>query len=119
MSMAGWLLVCPTVELMMSLVTSGQGTSNQTTQVLGSFADPNANGFQSWHWVPLSDTNGQTVVVSLGGVESLQVTAPPGNATGSLNANYYMFVPAVQSVNVSATISGSNLSLHFATQARS
>ncbi len=102
---------------MMSLVTSGQGMSNQTTQVLGSFADPNANGFQSWHWVPLSDTNGQTVVVSLGGVESLQVTAPPGNATGSLNANYYMFVPAVQSVNVSATISGSNLSLHFATQA--
>ena len=100
----------------MGLVTSGQGTTNQTTQLLGAFADPNANGFQSWHWVPLSDTNGNPVAVSLGGVETLKVTAPSGSATGSLNAHFYMFVPVVQSVNMSGSISGSNLSLRFATQ---
>jgi len=100
----------------MSLVTSGQGTTNQTTQILGSFADAGADGFQSWHWVPLLDANGQIVLASLGGVETLKATAPPGSVTGSLNANFYMFVPAIQSVNVSASLSGSTLSLQFATQ---
>jgi hypothetical protein len=38
-------------------------------------------------------TNGQMAVVTLGGVQALKVTAPPGNAAGSLNANYYLFVP--------------------------
>ena len=85
----------PIVERDMSLVTSGQGTMNQSSNVLGTFSDPNANGFQSWHWIPLLDANGQPAVVSLGGVETLKVTAPPaaGNITGVLNANFYMFVP--------------------------
>jgi hypothetical protein len=59
---------------------------------LGSFSDPDANGFQSWHWVPLM-SNGTNVVVSLSGKQTLKVTAPPGNVTGSLNAHFYMFVP--------------------------
>ena len=100
----------------MSLVTSGLGTSNQTTQLLGSFADPNANGFQSWHWVPLLDTNGQMVVVPLGGVETLKVTAPPGSATGSLNANFYMFVPAASAVQLSIARTGSTISIQVPTQ---
>jgi hypothetical protein len=76
----------------MDLVTGGRGTGSQTTQNLGTFSDPNANGFQAWHWIPLM-TNGQMAVVTLGGVQALKVTAPPGNAAGSLNANYYLFVP--------------------------
>ena len=79
----------------MSLVTSGQGTMNQSSNVLGTFSDPNANGNQSWHWIPLLGTNGQPAVVSLGGVDTLKVTAAPaaGNITGVMNANFYMFVP--------------------------
>ena len=103
----------------MSLVTSGQGTTNQTTQLLGSFADPNANGWQTWDWVPLLDTNGQMVVVPLGGVETLKVTAPPGGATGSLNANFYMLVPAVvapQAVHLSVSRTGSTISIQFPTK---
>ena len=103
----------------MSLVTSGQGTSNQTTQLLGSFADPNANGWQTWDWVPLLDTNGQMVVVPLGGVETLKVTAPPGSATGSLNANFYMFTPFVavaSAVHLSVSRTGSTISIQFPTQ---
>ena len=98
----------------LSLVTGGVGTSNQTTSLLGTFSDPNADGYQTWHWVPLLDSNGNPVAVSLGGVKTLKVTTP---ASSGANGHFYMFVPAaIQSVNVSASISGSNLSLHFATQ---
>ena len=102
----------------MSLVTSGQGTSNQTTQVLGTFSDTNANGFQSWHWIPLVNNNGQPVVVSLGGVETLKVTAPSGSATGSFNSHFYMFVPAVvpSSFSISVTASAGTASIHIPTQ---
>ena len=58
--------------LSLSLVTNGVGTSNQLTRLLGTFSDPNANGWQAWDWVPLLNTNGQKAVVSLGGVETLQ-----------------------------------------------
>ena len=102
----------------MSLVTSGWGTSNQTTQLLGTFSDTNANGFQSWHWIPLVNNNGQPVMVSLGGVETLKLTAPSGSATGSVNSHFYMFVPAVVpgSFSISVTASAGSVSIHIPTQ---
>jgi len=101
-----------------SLVTAGQGTPNQTTQVLGNFADPNANGFQSWHWVPLTGTNGQPITLSMGGVETLQVTAPSGSAVGSINSHFYMFTPYVAAslFHIGALISGATVSIQFPTQ---
>jgi hypothetical protein len=85
---------------------------------LGTFSDPNANGFQSWDWVPLTDANGQPVAVSLGGVETLKVTAPSGSAGGSLNEHFYMFVPstAVSSFLISASVSAGTVSIKFPTQ---
>lgn len=74
----------------LSLVTSGVGTSSQTTQVLGSFADANPAGWQAYHWIPLLDTNGNQVVVSLGGKATLRLTS--GN---NLNAEFLMLTPAV------------------------
>ena len=108
----------PYTNATVSLVTAGQGTTSQTTQSLGDFADAGANGFQSWHWVPLSGANGQPVTLSMGGVETLQMTAPPGSATGSLNGHFYMFVPFVVAspFHVSASISGSTVSIQFPTQ---
>ena len=93
------------------------GTSSQTTQTLGTFSDANANGFQSWHWVPLM-SNGQPAVVTLSGVQTLKVTAPPGPATGSLNAHFYMFVPfsAVTPFSISASVSAGTVSIKFPTQ---
>jgi hypothetical protein len=96
----------------LALVTAGRGTTNQTTQLLGSFADANAVGWQTWHWVPMRDTNGNLVTVSLGGVETVRATS--GN---NLNANFYMFVPASPSVQLTASLSGSNIQLKFPTQA--
>ena len=95
----------------LSQVISGVGTSNQTTQLLGTFADPNPNGgWQNWDWVPLTDAHGKPVTVSLGGVATLRATSVTGQ-----NANYYMFVPAIQAVNLTASISGNNILLKFPT----
>ncbi|HEV2437748.1 MAG TPA: hypothetical protein VG077_17270 [Verrucomicrobiae bacterium] len=101
----------------MALVTAGRGTPSQTTQLLGTFSDANANGFQSWHWAPLM-TNGQVAVVTLSGAQTLKVTAPPGSATGSMNAHFYMFVPysAIAPFSLSATVSGGVVSIKFPTQ---
>ncbi|HEV2437577.1 MAG TPA: hypothetical protein VG077_16410 [Verrucomicrobiae bacterium] len=101
----------------MALVTAGRGTPSQTTQTLGTFSDANASGFQSWHWVPLM-TNGQLAVVTLSGVQTLKVTAPPGSATGSMNGHFYMFVPysAINAFSINATVSGGVVSIKFPTQ---
>jgi len=99
----------------MGLVTVGGVT--QTTQMLGTFSDANANGFQSWHWVPLM-SNGQPAVVTLSGAKTLKVTAPAGSATGSMNAHFYMFVPfsAVMPFSISASVSAGTVSIKFPTQ---
>jgi hypothetical protein len=102
--------------LSLSLVTNGVGTSNQLTRLLGTFSDPNANGWQVWDWVPLLATNGQKAVVSLGGVETLQAN---NTTTADVNANFYMFVPAVvapQAVHLSVSRTGSTISIQFPTQ---
>ncbi len=108
----------PYTNATVSLVTAGQGTITQTTQVLGNFADPNANGFQVWHWVPLTDTNGQPITLSMGGVETLQITAPSGSATGSVNGHFYMLAPYVAASRfpVRASLSGTTVSIQFPTQ---
>jgi hypothetical protein len=101
----------------LGLVTSGRGTGSQTTLVLGTFSDPNANGFQSWHWVPLM-SNSVPAVVTLSGVQALKVTAPPGNPTGSMNANYFMFVPYLApapAFSLSASASGGVVSIKIPT----
>lgn len=102
-----------------SLVTAGQGTTSQTTQLLGSFSDPNANGFQSWHWVPLQN-DGTNVLVPLAGTTTLKVTAGgPAVATGNINSHFYLFVPAVSGAaafSLSTSLSGNTFSIKFQTQ---
>jgi hypothetical protein len=95
----------------LSLVTSGRGTTTQTTQLLGSFADASAAGWQTWHWIPMRDTNGNLVTVSLGGVQTLRLTS--GN---NLNAHFVMFVPSASAPPIlTVSVTGSNVSLHFQT----
>jgi hypothetical protein len=92
-------------------VTSGFGTTAQTTQRLGTWR-ANTGGWQSWAWVPLMDANLTTpVTVTLGGTNTLRVTSG-----GNVNANYFMLVP-VQGIALSAAKSGSNIVISFPTQA--
>jgi hypothetical protein len=95
----------------LSLVTSSSATSNQTTRVLGSFADANAAGWAVWHWVPMLDTHGNLATVSLGGVQTVRLTS--GN---NLNAHFLMFVPT-ESAPMTASASGKNVSISFPTMA--
>ncbi|MDB6068006.1 MAG: hypothetical protein JWR26_4214 [Pedosphaera sp.] len=92
----------------LGLVTSGVGTSNQVTQTLGSFADPLAAGWQTWHWVPLLQTNGQQSIVSLSGVQTLKATSG-----GNLNMNYFMLVPAPPALSIA--VSGSAVTISVST----
>jgi hypothetical protein len=95
----------------LSMVTSGVGTSNQTTQVLGSFADPNAAGWQTWHWIPLLDSQGNKVAVTLGGKATLRLTS--GN---NLNAECLMLATApLLPFPATAQVVGANIQISFPT----
>jgi hypothetical protein len=78
----------------MALVTNGFGTDNQQYTVLGSFADPNAAGWQSFHWIPLVDSSGTPVGVELGGLQTLKFMCG-----GGVNELFYMLVPYAAPVN--------------------
>jgi len=92
------------------VVTSGLGTAIQTSNVLGTFADPNAAGWQAWHWIPLLDSNGNTVVTKLGGKTTLKVTS--GN---NINSEFFMLTPATPPVILSATVSGGQINISIPT----
>jgi hypothetical protein len=104
----------------LSEVTNGVGTFNQGTQVLGTFSDASAAGWQTYHWIPLLDTNGNSVVVRLNGLATLQLGAP-ANATpssGALNPLFLMLAPAqaASSFAISASYKGGNVMISIPTQ---
>jgi hypothetical protein len=89
-------------------VTSGWGTANQTTVVLGSFSVPDTGGWQTYAWVPLLDSSGNLAVVSLNGsTNTLRLT------DGGANLNFLTLVPASL---LNAVPNGANLKLSFNTQ---
>jgi hypothetical protein len=95
---------------LLSMVVSNYGTANQVSNVLGSFSDPNAAGWEAYHWIPLLDSTGKKAVVSLGGLATLTLTS--GN---NLNAGFFMLVPAPPTSQITPTLVGGNLNLSFPT----
>lgn len=99
----------------LSLVTSGWGTTTQATNLLGSFADPTASGWQNWHWVPMLDANSNLVTVTFDGTQQT-LKLDSGN---NLNVNFLMLVPAVtpaQAVSLTISQTGPQVGISFATQ---
>jgi hypothetical protein len=80
-------------KLQCTQVTSGAGTSTQSSNVLGNFIGTGAS-FATWQYVPLVDANTNKVVVSLGGLETLQISGDTNE-----DANFFVLVPAVAVVN--------------------
>jgi hypothetical protein len=80
-------------KLQCAQVTSGAGTSTQTTNVLGNFVGTGAS-FATWQYVPLVDANTNKVVLSLGGVETLQIMGDTNEY-----ANFFMLVSAPALIN--------------------
>ncbi len=106
----------------LSIVTAGVGTSNQTTQVLGTFSDPAPAGWQVYHWIQLLDTNGNPVTIQLNGLATLRLTAPANAApSGSgLNPLFFMLAPAVlnaSSFSIAASVVSGNIQISIPTQA--
>lgn len=101
----------------LSLVTSGQGTTNQTVTRLGTFAMPATGNWQAYTWAPLEDSGGNLVsITNSGAVNTFRVTTDNGN----YNANFYLLVPDYTpptSMSLSAMSAGSSLNLSFPTQA--
>jgi hypothetical protein len=95
----------------LSRVTSGVGTSNQTTVVLGTFSDPSPAGYQVYHWIQLMNTNGDPAVVNFAGKATLKLTAPTNasSAGGALNPLFFMLAPAAPSVTTLQVAAGLNV----------
>jgi hypothetical protein len=98
----------------MSLVTSGLGTSNQTTTKLGTFTIPNTGDWHRFTWVPLKDSQGNLAQFSGGSVKTLRVTTD----NGGYNANFYALVPTITPpVALTASVSNGYITISLPTQA--
>ena len=97
-------------NLQAALVTSGAGTPTQVTQPLGSFIG-SGTSFTTWQYVPLVDANTNHVILSLGGVATLQFTGDYNE-----NVNYFELVPVTAPI-MTASASGSSILLSFPTRA--
>lgn len=99
----------------LSEVTSGWGTDTQTTNLLGFFADANAAGWQTWHWVPMLDANNNLAKVQFtGSTNTLKLTS--GN---NLNVNFLMLVPVTTPalpVRMGVAQSSGQINLSFTTE---
>jgi hypothetical protein len=72
-------------------VTSGVGTSTQTTAPLGKFDFPLTGGWQTYTWTPLTDSQGNLVKVTTSGAAS---TLRLNQDNGGYNINFFLLVPA-------------------------
>jgi hypothetical protein len=88
-------------------VTSGFGTTMQASNVLGYF-QATGNAYATWQYAPLT-SNGVPVILSLGGVETLQMTGDWNE-----HVNFFMLVSAVPTI-ASISVSGPNIILSFPT----
>lgn len=69
-------------------VTAGQGTSNQTTNLLGTFTAPNTGSWQTYAFTPLLNSTGGLATITGGSTETLRVTT----VNGDNNINFYMLI---------------------------
>jgi hypothetical protein len=90
-------------------VTSGIGTTNQTTNVLGAFNFPATGGYETWTFTPLVDANTNIVSVTMPGSAS---TMRLDELAGGYNLNFFMFVPlGAAPPKLSVSHSGGNVTI--------
>jgi hypothetical protein len=103
----------------LSKVTSGYGTSGQTTSLLGTFSNP-VGGWSLWAWAPLVDTNGNMVQVTLSGSQTtLQLGGSPVSGQSEVNVNFFILAPAIANgslIKITAAIVSGNAVISFPTQ---
>jgi len=91
-------------------VAGGATATNQSVSNLGTFSVPNQVRRSNFSYVPLLDTNGLAVVLSLTGENTLRLTmgGTPGSGSynGVLALNYLLLVPAQVTVQSSSVVTG-------------
>ena len=93
-------------------VTAGWGTTNQTTNWLGTFNVPNT-AWETYNYIPLKAAAGNPVIVSFtGSTNTLRLTRP-ATVTGDCNANFLLLVPVFA---LTSQGTPTNLTLTFPTQ---
>ncbi|HXC98006.1 MAG TPA: lamin tail domain-containing protein [Verrucomicrobiae bacterium] len=81
-------------EAVLSRLTSGYGTSAQTSAVLGTFLIAPTGGWQTWGWSPMTDANGNPIKVRFDGTQAtLQLAGTPVGGQPEVNVNFLMLVP--------------------------
>jgi regulation of enolase protein 1 (concanavalin A-like superfamily) len=81
-------------EATISQLTSGYGTSAQTTMPLGTFYIPFTGSWSTWAWSPLNDANGNLLKVRFdGSQQTLQLGGSPVGGQPEVNVNFLMLVP--------------------------
>jgi regulation of enolase protein 1 (concanavalin A-like superfamily) len=82
-------------EATLSQLTSGYGTSAQTTAQLGAFYIPFTGGWSTWAWSPLTDANSNPIKIRFdGSQQTLQLGGSPVGGQPEVNVNFLMLTPA-------------------------
>lgn len=100
----------------LSILTSGYGTTPQTTNFLGAFNVP-MGGWSSWEWSTLVDTNGSPVRVTLDGTQqTLQLGGSPTNTEPEVNVNFFLLAAVPPTPSIRAAVSAGKIVLSFPIQ---
>jgi hypothetical protein len=100
-------------QAFLSIVTSGWGTTTQTTNFLGAFAIP-TTGWASFGWVPMRDTNGNMASITLNGSTNTLKLLRDGTAPfADVNVNFLMLAPVLQGPVLTVTPSGNSIVISF------
>jgi hypothetical protein len=97
-------------------VTSGVGTTSQTTADVGTFS-VNSHGWGNYQWVLLKDVSANPVKLSLDGTAvTFRLTSAGPEANTEANANFFMLVPVANPVSIEAALNNGNMVLSFSTE---
>lgn len=100
----------------LSILTSGYGTTPQTTNFLGTFVVP-LGGWSSWEWATLVDANGNPVRVTLdGSQQTLQLEGSSNGSEPEVNVNFFMLAAVPPSPTITASVSAGKITLSFPVQ---
>jgi hypothetical protein len=106
-------------EIIVSRLTGGYGTTNQTSNVLGTFFIPYSGGWSAWEWAWLTDSHGSPVKAQFDGSQTtLKLAGSPVGGQPEVNVNFVMLVPETpNAVTLGAAINGASIAISVPTQA--
>lgn len=103
-------------EAILSQVTGGFGTTNQTLKPLGTFYVA-PGGWSTWEWASLMDASGRPAKITLTGpTNTLQLGGSPVSGHPEVNVNFLMLVASTPDIVATVSVSGATVTISFPTQ---